>query len=240
MKMNEPHFLSTDSSHKFWYTVTALILATPGSTFAQQYIDLEKNQRQQQLNQTQQQYREKKERWLNRNNTPQNPSLGAIDGAANERSLSNPWQVRTTRYACAGGVSLETNQRTASVEILAQLQERIERRTPTSSMVTLSKVRMDELEALDEIDSNLKSEKPLTLIFKHKRYELKLERGALGWQYINRGQGVSWTVRGGKGALKNAFSGRVLANECKARSPLITDSQSSSEEDELIAKLKKP
>jgi hypothetical protein len=217
-----------------------IVATTPRASYAQQYIDLEKNQRQQQLNQAVQQYKEKKERWQNRNGVSLSAPQSGVESGAVERELSNAWQIKSIRYTCANGVSLESNQRTASAELLFQLQERIEKRTPTSSTITLSKSKLEELDALDEIDSNMRSEKPITLTLKHKRYELKLERGALGWHYINRGQGVVWTIRGGKGTLKNAFSGRILAHDCKAGTSLTTDSQTVSQEDDLIAKLKKP
>ncbi len=142
------------------------------------------------------------------------------------------WKISTTRYSCAGGLALVTKQRLSSADFTAGIAERRDAgSTARGAIFTKNKPDQIELDALDDLDLNLKKIKPVTLTFKYKNYQLNAEKALTGWHLTNRTQGISWAVKQGKGTLKNSYSGRVLAQDCRGGSPFVTDAPESEDDD---------
>jgi hypothetical protein len=156
-------------------------------------------------------------------------------------SLGAHWQMRAVRYTCAQGLSITTRQQVRSRDFAAAVTERRETSANTTQRVLSGKplTTQTELDALDDLDASLKKLHPVEMKFKFKTYQLTPERGALGWHYANRVHGISWSEKAGKGLLKNTFSGRILAHDCRAGSPFLTDAPESADAD-LSAFAKKP
>jgi hypothetical protein len=166
------------------------------------------------------------------------------DGANGAQSTDSPappplstlgahWQIRSVRYSCADGLALTTRQQITSRDFASAVAERKELSANTPQRVLAGKklTPQTELDALETLDTTLKKLHPVELKFKFKTYQLNPERSALGLQYLSRTQGVVWTERAGKGTLKNLFSGRVLAYDCRSGVPLITDAPESADSD---------
>jgi hypothetical protein len=144
------------------------------------------------------------------------------------------WKMRSVRYSCAGGLSVTTKQRVSSSAFAdAVTERRTAASVATAGMLpsSISKKQQTEMDTLDLLDSDLKQVLPVELSFKFKKYELRAERGALGLQYVNRMSGVVWSGRNGKTTLKNSFSGRILAHDCRAGVPFEMDAPESADSD---------
>jgi hypothetical protein len=182
--------------------------------------------------------------------------LGKRPGATNPTSGLSPldpraqpdlktygaqWKYRAVRYNCAQGQAVSTRQKVQSKDFANAVNDRKGASANTTQRLLAGKkpTPKEELDALDALDESLKKSHPMELKFKYKTYPLTPERGALGLQFINRSLGVVWSERAGKATLKNIFSGRVLAFDCRAGVPFETDAPESADAD-LSAFSKKP
>ncbi len=167
--------------------------------------------------------------------TSESTVLATVPGSAPLSSLGAQWQIRSIRYTCDAGVAVSTRQQFSNADFAAAVTDRRDA-LPLPGQRAKTQT---ELDALEDLDASLKKLKPLMISFKFKKYELTPERGALGWHYVNRAHGISWGQRQGKGILKNTFSGRIIAQDCRAGAPYVTDAPESTDED-LSAFAKRP
>ncbi len=105
---------------------------------------------------------------------------------------------------------METKRRTENRDRLALAENR------NASGRKLSKDELnDQRGAYDDMLDALERTQPIVVKHKYKSYSLMLERSYTGPKYVSRTQGVEWSVRGRLGLLRNTFSGRIIASNCR-------------------------